>query len=77
MKIVRFQAADRSRYGVLDGTHIVEYSGTPLRHVRKGASGGREAGGAPDTGRPTKIVALAPQLPGACRRDASGRSADR
>src|SRR5260370_34307353 len=29
MKIVRFKAAGKTRYGVLDGTHIVEYSGTP------------------------------------------------
>jgi 2-keto-4-pentenoate hydratase/2-oxohepta-3-ene-1,7-dioic acid hydratase in catechol pathway len=29
VKIVRFKAGDRARYGVLEGTKIVEYTGTP------------------------------------------------
>jgi 2-keto-4-pentenoate hydratase/2-oxohepta-3-ene-1,7-dioic acid hydratase in catechol pathway len=29
MKIVRFKAAGKTRYGVLDNAHIAEYSGTP------------------------------------------------
>src|SRR6266436_2996499 len=36
MKIVRFKAAGKTRYGVLDGTHIVEYSGTPYGTFKKG-----------------------------------------
>src|ERR1700687_4326438 len=35
MKIVRFKAAEKTRYGVLDGTHIVEYSGTPYGTFKK------------------------------------------
>lgn len=35
MKIVRFKAAGKTRYGVLDGTHIVEYSGTPYGTFKK------------------------------------------
>src|SRR6266851_936997 len=35
MKIVRFEAAGKTRYGVLDGTHIVEYSGTPYGTFKK------------------------------------------
>src|SRR5262245_33936471 len=29
MQIVRFRAADKVRYGVVEGSHIVEYAGTP------------------------------------------------
>ena len=36
MKIVRFKAAGKTRYGVLDGTHIVEYSGTPYGTFKRG-----------------------------------------
>jgi 2-keto-4-pentenoate hydratase/2-oxohepta-3-ene-1,7-dioic acid hydratase in catechol pathway len=36
MKIVRFKAAGKTRYGVLEGTHIVEYSGTPYGTFKKG-----------------------------------------
>src|SRR5260370_33188296 len=35
MKIVRFEAAGKTRYGVLDGTHILEYSGTPYGTFKK------------------------------------------
>jgi len=35
MKIVRFKAAGKTRYGVIDGTHIVEYSGTPYGNFKK------------------------------------------
>jgi len=35
MKIVRFKAAGKTRYGVIDGTHIVEYSGTPYGTFKK------------------------------------------
>ena len=35
MKIVRFKAAGKTRYGVLDGTHILEYSGTPYGTFKK------------------------------------------
>lgn len=38
MQIVRFRAADKTRYGVLEGSHIVEYAGTPygvFRRARK------------------------------------------
>ena len=35
MKIVRFKAAGKTRYGILDGTHIVEYSGTPYGTFKK------------------------------------------
>src|SRR5262245_65999290 len=36
MRIVRFKAAGKIRYGVLDGTHILEYSGTPYGPFKKG-----------------------------------------
>ena len=36
MRIVRFKAAGKTRYGVLEGTHIVEYSGTPYGTFKKG-----------------------------------------
>jgi len=35
MKIVRFRAAGKTRYGVLEGTHIVEYAGTPYGTFKK------------------------------------------
>src|SRR4029077_19752476 len=35
MKIVRFRAGDKIRYGVLEGTHIVEYAGTPYGTFKK------------------------------------------
>ncbi|HET8579288.1 MAG TPA: fumarylacetoacetate hydrolase family protein [Methylomirabilota bacterium] len=35
MKIVRFRAAGKTRYGVLDGAHILEYSGTPYGTFKK------------------------------------------
>jgi 2-keto-4-pentenoate hydratase/2-oxohepta-3-ene-1,7-dioic acid hydratase in catechol pathway len=35
MKIVRFRAGDKIRYGVLEGSHIVEYSGTPYGTFKK------------------------------------------
>jgi 2-keto-4-pentenoate hydratase/2-oxohepta-3-ene-1,7-dioic acid hydratase in catechol pathway len=35
MKIVRFRAGDKTRYGVLEGTHIVEYAGTPYATFKK------------------------------------------
>ena len=36
MRIVRFKAAGKTRYGVVEGTHIVEYSGTPYGTFKKG-----------------------------------------
>src|SRR5262245_2882838 len=36
MKIVRFKAMDKVRYGVLEGTHIVEYAGTPFGTFKRG-----------------------------------------
>ena len=36
MKIVRFKAGGKTRYGVLEGTHIVEYAGTPYGTFKKG-----------------------------------------
>ncbi len=35
MKIVRFKAAGKTRYGALEGTHIVEYAGTPYGAFKK------------------------------------------
>jgi 2-keto-4-pentenoate hydratase/2-oxohepta-3-ene-1,7-dioic acid hydratase in catechol pathway len=35
MRIVRFRAAGKTRYGVLEGTHIVEYAGTPYGTFKK------------------------------------------
>src|SRR5215470_7716467 len=60
MKIVRFKAAGKTRYGVLDGTHIVEYAGTPygtFRKARKRWQVKQAVLLAPVV--PTKIVALA------------------
>jgi len=36
MKIVRFKAAGKTRYGVLEGLQIVEYAGTPFAGFRRG-----------------------------------------
>lgn len=36
MRIVRFRISDRTRYGVLDGMQVVEYSGTPFSGFRRG-----------------------------------------
>ena len=36
MLIVRFRAGDATRYGALEGTTVVEYSGTPLTAFRRG-----------------------------------------
>src|SRR4029434_1896052 len=36
MKIVRFKAAGKVRYGVIEGTHVVEYAGTPFGGFRRG-----------------------------------------
>ena len=36
MHIVRFRAGDATRYGALEGTGIVEYSGTPWTTFRRG-----------------------------------------
>ncbi|HEY7654400.1 MAG TPA: fumarylacetoacetate hydrolase family protein [Methylomirabilota bacterium] len=35
MRIVRFRAGGKTRYGVLEGTHIVEYAGTPYASFKK------------------------------------------
>src|SRR6267142_598024 len=53
MKIVRFEAAGKTRYGVLDGTHILEYSGTPYGTFRK----------ARKRYQATQAVLLAPVVP--------------
>src|SRR5690242_13074876 len=36
MKIVRFKAMGKTRYGVLEGTQIVEYAGTPFGTFKRG-----------------------------------------
>ena len=36
MQIIRFKAADKTRYGVLEGAAAVEYSGTPWSVFRRG-----------------------------------------
>ena len=36
MRIVRFRAAGKTRYGVLEGNRIVEYAGTPYGSFKKG-----------------------------------------
>ena len=36
MRIVRFSAAGKTRYGVLEGHHVVEYSGTPFGPFKRG-----------------------------------------
>jgi 2-keto-4-pentenoate hydratase/2-oxohepta-3-ene-1,7-dioic acid hydratase in catechol pathway len=36
MQIVRFRAGDATRYGVLDGMTVLEYSGTPWSTFRRG-----------------------------------------
>ncbi len=36
MKIVRFKASGKARYGVLEGTRVVEYSGTPFGAFKRG-----------------------------------------
>ena len=36
MKIVRFKATGKVRYGVLEGTQIVEYAGTPFGTFKRG-----------------------------------------
>jgi 2-keto-4-pentenoate hydratase/2-oxohepta-3-ene-1,7-dioic acid hydratase in catechol pathway len=36
MKIVRFKAGGKTRYGTLEGTHVVEYSGTPFGTFKRG-----------------------------------------
>jgi 2-keto-4-pentenoate hydratase/2-oxohepta-3-ene-1,7-dioic acid hydratase in catechol pathway len=35
MRIVRFRMGDRTRYGVLEGPHVVEYTGTPFSTFRR------------------------------------------
>ena len=35
MKIVRFKVGGKTRYGVLEGTHVVEYSGTPFATFKR------------------------------------------
>jgi 2-keto-4-pentenoate hydratase/2-oxohepta-3-ene-1,7-dioic acid hydratase in catechol pathway len=53
MRIVRFRVGDRTRYGVLEGTQVVEYSGTPFSIFRRG----RRRHPA------SQVVLLAPVLP--------------
>ena len=36
MRIVRFRAADKTRYGVLEGSQIIEYAGTPYSIFTRG-----------------------------------------
>ena len=36
MQIVRFKASGKTRYGVLEGGAIVEYTGTPFTLFRRG-----------------------------------------
>ncbi|MGH7311030.1 MAG: fumarylacetoacetate hydrolase family protein [Candidatus Rokuibacteriota bacterium] len=53
MRIVRFRIGDKTRYGVLDGMQVVEYSGTPFSAFRRGRR--RYAA--------RQVVMLAPVLP--------------
>ena len=53
MLIVRFRVGDATRYGVLEGATIVEYSGTPWSAFRRGRR--RHS--------PHQVVLLAPVLP--------------
>ncbi|MCI0547634.1 MAG: fumarylacetoacetate hydrolase family protein [Candidatus Rokubacteria bacterium] len=54
MKIVRFRAAEKTVYGVLEGSHVVEYTGTPFgAFARKRRRFQR-----------SQVVLLAPVLPG-------------
>src|SRR5258705_12895897 len=64
MKIVRFKAAGKTRYGVLDGTHIVEYSGTPYGTFKKARKhySAKQAVLLPPV-VPSNIVAAAPHPP--------------
>jgi 2-keto-4-pentenoate hydratase/2-oxohepta-3-ene-1,7-dioic acid hydratase in catechol pathway len=53
MRIVRFRIGDKTRYGVLEGVQVVEYSGTPFSAFRRGR-----------WRYPTRqVVLLAPVLP--------------
>ena len=36
MRIVRFKTAGKVRFGVVEGTHVVEYAGTPFGPFRRG-----------------------------------------
>jgi 2-keto-4-pentenoate hydratase/2-oxohepta-3-ene-1,7-dioic acid hydratase in catechol pathway len=36
MRIVRFRAAGKTRYGALEGAHVIEYSGTPFGTFKRG-----------------------------------------
>jgi 2-keto-4-pentenoate hydratase/2-oxohepta-3-ene-1,7-dioic acid hydratase in catechol pathway len=53
VKIVRFNAAGRTRYGVLDGTRVTEYAGTPYGPFKKGRK----------SYPLSQVVLLAPVLP--------------
>jgi 2-keto-4-pentenoate hydratase/2-oxohepta-3-ene-1,7-dioic acid hydratase in catechol pathway len=53
MRIVRFRVGDRTRYGVLEGTQVIEYSGTPFTKFRRGR---RRL-------QASQVVLLAPVLP--------------
>jgi 2-keto-4-pentenoate hydratase/2-oxohepta-3-ene-1,7-dioic acid hydratase in catechol pathway len=53
VKIVRFKAAGKTRYGALEGTRVIEYAGTPYGTFRK----------ARQTYPLRQIVLLAPVLP--------------
>lgn len=41
MKIVRFRADGKTRYGVLEGTHVTEYAGTPFGAFERGRKDGQ------------------------------------
>jgi len=53
MKIVRFKAGGKTRYGALEGTHVVEYSGTPFGTFKRGRK----------KFPVTQVVLLAPVVP--------------
>ncbi len=53
MKIIRFRAAGKTRYGALEGTRVIEYAGTPYGTFRK----------ARQTYPPRQIVLLVPVMP--------------
>ena len=53
MQIVRFRAAGKTRYGALEGSGVVEYSGTPWSLFRRGRR--RDA--------LRQVVLLAPTVP--------------
>ena len=76
MQIVRFRGrGTRPAIGVLEGTHIVEYAGTPFGHLQAGPPEvPPQAGGAAVAGDPVEDRRGGAQLPRARRGDESRRA---